>query len=382
MKGHVRKYRGRWAGVVELGRDPVTGKRRQKWVYADTKKECQEKVNKLIYEIQAGIYVEPSKHSVEEYLNMWLQNYAKSNVAPSTYRSYKEIISNHISPKIGNIELSKLKPFQIQEMYTKLSETHLSSTTILYIHRILHKALEQAVKWEMIRDNPASKVDPPKKRKVQYNTWDSKTIAKALELAKGTPLYIPIVLATTTGARVGEICGLQWSNVDLEKGQISIIYTFQRIDKEWQLKPVKIDRSNRLVIIPDVVVNILRQHKLWQKKNRILFGPDYYHSDHVNTWPDGRPILTEYITKQFKKFIKKHNLPEIRFHDLRHTHATELLKAGINPKIVSERLGHSSIRITLDTYSHVLPTLQKEAAELVAQNIFGSQFEEKGGKKG
>lgn len=202
-----------------------------------------------------------------------------------------------------------------------------------------------------------------------------------MELAKGTPLYIPIVLATTTGARVGEICGLQWNNVDLEKGQISIVYTFQRIDKKWQLKPVKTDRSNRLVIIPDIVVNILRQQKHWQKKNRAFFGSDYHHNTHVTTWPDGRPILTEYVTKQFKKFIQEHNLPEIRFHDLRHTHATELLKAGINPKIVSERLGHSSIRITLDTYSHVVPTLQKEAAELAAQNIFGSNFEKKGEKK-
>lgn len=175
MRGHIRKYRGRWAGVVELGRDPVTGKRRQKWVYADSEQECQRKVNKLIYEIQTGIYVEPSKLNVKEYLDMWLKNYAKSNVAPSTYRSYKEIIGNHISPKIGNIELSKLKPFEIQQMYTKLSETHLSSTTVLYIHRILHKALGQAVKWDMVRDNPASRVDPPKKRKVQYNTWDSST---------------------------------------------------------------------------------------------------------------------------------------------------------------------------------------------------------------
>lgn len=228
--------------------------------------------------------------------------------------------------------------------------------------------------WEVIADNPASKVDPPKKRKIQYSTWDNSDIANALGLAKDTPLYIPIMLAATTGARVGEICGLQWNNVDLDKGQISIVYTYQRIDREWYLSPVKTDKSNRLVIIPSIVVNILRQHKYWQKKNRAFFGPDYHYNTHVNTWPDGRPILTDYVTKYFKKFIREHQLPEVRFHDLRHTHATELLKAGINPKIVTERLGHSGIRITLDTYSHVLPTLQKEAADLAAKNIFGSEY--------
>lgn len=371
MRGHIRKYKGRWAGVVELERDPVTGKRRQKWVYADTEKECQRKVNELIYRIQTNTYVETSKLKMNDYLDMWLKNYAKGNVAPSTYRSYEGIVRVHLKPRIGSIDINKLKPIRIQQLYTELLDTHLSSTSVLYIHRVLHKALQEAVKWGLITSNPADNVNPPKKRKIQYSTWDSDTISKALELAEGTLLYVPIVLAATTGARLGEICGLQWNDVDLETGQISIRYTYQKINGNWELKSVKTNGSNRLVIIPKAVIQILRKHRLWQKKNMAFFGPDYHYNNFVNTWPDGRPVLTEYITKNFKKFIKEHGLPEIRFHDLRHTHATELLKMGVNPKIVSERLGHSNIRITLDTYSHVVPTLQKEAAELAAQNIFG-----------
>ncbi len=372
MRGHIRKYRGRWAGVVELERDPVTGKRRQKWVYADTKKECEIKVAELIYKIENGAYFEPTRMTVAEYLDMWLQQYAKGNVAPATYRSYEGIIRVHVVPRIGNMQLEKLKPIHMQTMYTELSKTHLSSTTVLYIHRVMHKALGQAVKWRIISENPTDFVDPPKKRSVQYSTWDNETIVKALELSEGTLLYIPIVLAATTGMRVGEICGLQWEDINLEKGHIYVKYTYQRIDGQWQLKDVKTNGSKRLVVIPNAVIDILKRQKLWQKENRLLFGPNYECNDHLNTWPDGRPVLTDYITKEFRKFTIENDLPKIRFHDLRHTHATELMKAGVNPKVVSERLGHSNIRITLDTYSHVVPTLQKEAAELAGENIFGA----------
>src|SRR5699024_6815935 len=124
------------------------------------------------------------------------------------------------------------------------------------------------------------------------------------------------------------------------------------IEKEWQLKNVKTEGSRRPVVIPNAIIDILKRQRKWQKENRLLYGQNYEQNDHLTTWPDGRPVLTDYITKQFKKFVEEKELPRIRFHDLRHTHATELMKAGINPKIVSERLGHSSIRITLDTYSH------------------------------
>ena len=376
MKGRVIKYRNFWAGVIELGRDPETGKRLQKWVYGSTEEECQKKLNILIYELQENIYEEPTDMSVSDFMDLWLANYAENNLAPSTYRSYKEIVKNHISPRIGKIHIDKLKPFQIQKMYTNLGKTKLSPTTILYIHRVLHKALSQGVKWEIIGSNPAAKADPPKKRKIQYNLWDNSDIARAVELAKDTLFYIPILLATTTGLRAGEICGLQWNNIDLDRCQLSILYTYQRIDSEWKLKNVKTEKGNRPVVIPEAIVDILKQHKTWQKKNQMFFGEEYQYNTHVTTWPDGRPITTEYISKSFPKFIKENNLPKIRFHDLRHTHATELLKAGIHPKIVSERLGHSGIRITLDTYSHVIPSLQKEAAEISANNIFGTSTDE------
>ena len=169
--------------------------------------------------------------------------------------------------------------------------------------------------------------------------------------------------------------------MDLDKNQISVRYTYQRVDKQWILKNTKTDGSSRMVILPAVVSNILKKQKQKQKEWQLFHGPDYQLSGFINTWPDGRPIVTEYVGKQFKKFVEENGLPVIRFHDLRHSHATELLKAGVNPKIVSERLGHSSIRITLDTYSHVVPTLQKDAAEIAANGIFGKKKQKKTRKK-
>jgi integrase len=313
MRGHIRKYKGRWAGVIELDRDPVTGKRRQKWVYADTERECEKLVNEFIYQVRTGTYIESSKATVEDYLNQWLDVYAKNNLAPSTYRSYKGIATVHLNPRIGNIKLDKLTPMKIQAMYSELLNTHLSPTSVLYIHRILHKALSQAVKWGLLASNPTDKVEAPKKRKVVFGTWDNKTILKALELAKDTPLYIPILLSATTGLRVGEICALRWADMDLDKNQISVRYTYQRVDKQWILKNTKTDGSSRMVILPAVVSNILKKQKQKQKEWQLFHGPDYQLSGFINTWPDGRPIVTEYVGKQFKKFVEENDLPLFDF---------------------------------------------------------------------
>lgn len=370
MRGHVRKYRGRWAGVVELERDPVTGKRRQKWVYADTEKECQQRVNELIYELQTDTYVEDSNLTVEDYLHTWLEEYTKHTISHSTYVSYEVAIRLHINPYIGDIPLSKVKPFHIQSMYGKLLHKGLSSTSVLYVHKVLRQALNLAIEWNIVQKNATDAVKPPRKRKVEYKIWENDTILEALTLSKGTVLYLPILLAVTTGMRQGEICGLQWQDVDLKGGYISVKYTYQRVNGENILKETKTDGSRRLIAIPKTIIKELEKQRLWQKENRLFFGQDYELNTFVNTWEDGRPVLTEYVCKAFPKFIERNGLPKIRFHDLRHTHATELLKAGINPKIVSERLGHSDIKLTLDTYSHVIPTLQKEAAEIAVRNIF------------
>lgn len=381
MKGHIRKHNGRWAGVIEMDRDPITGKRKQKWIYADTKRECQEKVNEMIYQLQINNYVEESEVILEKFLYTWLEEYTKHTIAPSTYVSYEVAARLHINPYIGKMQLSKIKPFHVQSMYGKLLAKGLSTTSVLYVHKVLRQALNLAVEWNMIHHNVTNAVKPPQKRNMEYTTWENSTIVEALTLSKGTTLYLPILLGVTTGMRQGEICGLQWQDVDLKKGYISVRYTYQRVNGENILKETKTKGSRRLIAIPQVIVTELEKQRLWQKENKLFFGQEYELNTFVNTWEDGKPVLTDYVCKAFAKFVKNNNLPKIRFHDLRHTHATELLKAEVNPKIVSERLGHSNIRITLDTYSHVIPSLQKEAAEIAVMNLFSNGELEKCTKK-
>ncbi|MBA4550022.1 site-specific integrase [Thermoactinomyces intermedius] len=383
MKGHIRKRGSKWCFVLDIGRDPKTGQRRQKWFSGfKTKREAERAMAAKIHELNQGGLIEPAKITLEEYLKRWLEDYAKTNCAPRTYEGYEYIITRHLIPSLGKMTLDKLKPLHIQRYYSeKLSSGRtdgkggLSARSVYHHHRVLHEALEQAVKWQVIAVNPVRAVSPPKPKRKQLTVLTRDEVLQLLKAAEGSKLYEPIFFAVNTGMRRGELFALRWSDVDFENQVISVRQTLYRTKSDGFAfrDAAKTDGSRRSVAVSGSIVNMLKRIKKEQAANKLALGPAYQDHDLIFCKDDGSPYNLDYVSRDFGRLVRKHNLPPIRFHDLRHTHATLLLQQGEHPKIVSERLGHSTITITMDLYSHVLPNMQKEAAQKLDDHLFGGK---------
>lgn len=368
--GSVGKEASKWYYVIELGRDS-NGKRRQKKKRGfKTKKEAQAALTKTLHELNTRTYIEPSTQKFGEYLEQWLE-YKKTSVAESTYRTYFGNLKTHILPEFENIPLANLKPLNIQQFYTKLlNEKQLNHNTVRKIHTMLVNALDRAVKFDMISKNPAKQVDPPKETKAEMEVWDVDEVHTFLSVAKESHLYMVYLIAINTGMRQGEILGLSWDGVNLEDG---IIYVSQTLSNDGKtiIATTKTAAGMRTIAIPEELAADLKRHKLEQKKHRLKMGSLYTDLNLVCATSIGTTVSASNLRRNFNIFIKKANVKKIRFHDLRHTHATLMLKQGIHPKIVSERLGHADTRMTLDRYSHLLPNMQKEAAQKFNELLYG-----------
>jgi len=377
MKGHIRK-RGTasWAIVLDIGRD-ASGKRRQKWhTVKGTKRDAERELARLVNEINIGAYVEPSVMPVCDYLERWLRDYAKSNVSAKTYERYNEIVRNSISPAIGSYALSKIRPLHIQAFYTealtsgrKDGRGGLSAQTVLHFHRVLHKALDQAVKWQLLSRNPANAVEPPRPQRRQMRALDEGETAALLRLVNGSRLFLPVLLAVSTGMRRGEVLGLKWSDIDLKSGKAIVCRSLEQTKNGVSFKSPKTERGRRTVVIPGFAIEALNTHRAEHARQRLALGPDYNDQGLVCPRPDGTPWPPDGLSTAFSSLVRLADFDHVRFHDLRHSHASQLLRQGVHPKIVAERLGHSNIGITLDTYSHVLPGMQEDAAHRIDSTL-------------
>jgi integrase len=371
MKGSLIQRGTTWYAVVDLPRGP-DGRRRQRWrkLAATGKREAQKELSKLLAEIGSGAHVEPTRLTAAEYLEKWLADYAKPNVAAKTYERYEQIIRLHLAPALGSYPLAKLQPLHIQEYYSRALQSgrldkrpgNLSPTTVLHHHRVLKEALGQAVKWQIIPRNPADAVEPPRPTRKEMRVFTPDQIGRLLEAARGTYLYIPILLAVATGARRGEILALRWRDADLDAGTISVCRSLQQTKAGLSFKEPKTARSRRVVVLPAFAVDILRRHRVEQAEQRLRVGPAWEDHDLVCCREDGRPIAPNSIHSAYETVLRKAGVPYVNLHALRHSHATMLLAQGVHPKIVSERLGHSQIAVTMDLYSHVSLPMQQEAA--------------------
>lgn len=348
---------GRWMAQVTTGYSG-DGKRLRKTVYGWTKKEVQDELSKLQGQKLDGTLTGPGKTTLAAFLDRWLEDTARPNIRPVTHACYKGIIANHISPRIGGIGLRKLTPASVQALYSDLERDGASAYTRRLCHAVLHRALKQALKWGMVPRNVCDAVEPPRvKRNEKIRPLTAEQVGKLLATAASDRLAALYVVAVTTGMRMGELFGLQWSDVDLEAGAIYIRHALQELNGKLTLGEPKTAKSKRRVELPKLAVDALNEHSMR------LFAAGRIASGYVFTNTEGNPLRRSHFHRQdFKPLLKLAGLPNIRFHDLRHTAATLLLLEGVNAKIVSERLGHSQIGITLDTYSHVLPTMQKDAA--------------------
>jgi integrase len=383
MKGHIRQRSpGHWAIVLEM-RDASIGERKRKWhSFTGTKREAQVECARLVAEIHRGTYLEPAKTTVAQFLERWLES-TKANVAPRTHERYAEIVRTNIVPLIGTAILSKLKPAQISEAYSKaLSEGRrdrkggLSPRTVLHVHRVLKQALKQAVRWELLHRNPSDAVQPPKIEKRRMATYDMAQTAELLEALKGQRIYVPALLAVLCGLRRGEIAALKWRNVDLEKASLAVVESAEQMNGSVRLKETKSGRV-RTVALPLTVRDALRAHRLAQAQQLLKLGVRLGDDNFVCALEDGSPMQPTFITHEWVRTIKGTALPRYRFHDLRHAHGTHMLASGTHIKVASERLGHSKVGITLDLYSHVLPGMQEDAAAKIDAALKAAQRTDK-----
>ena len=370
MKGHIRR-RGKksWAIVIELGRD-AHGKRKQRWhSVKGTKRDAEQELHRLLHSVAMGTYVDPHKVTVGEFLGQWLEAYAKGNVSGKTFERYQQIVFKDLAPALGSHRLGKLQPMHIQGYYTqalasgrKDGKGGLAAKTVIQYHRILRQALQHAVKWRLLAVNPCDLVEPPRAQRKEIRALDNAETASLLRLAQGKRLYYPILLGLSTGMRRGEVCALRWKNVDLNKGLLRVVESLEQTKGGLTFKTPKSAKGRRSIALSRVVVEALSRHKREQTEHRLALGPVYQDNDLVFPRAGGTPWPPDQVSTLFRDLVSDTPLEWANLHTLRHTHATELLRQGVHPKIVSERLGHSTVALTLDVYSHVTPNMQDDAA--------------------
>ena len=369
MRGHLKERSpGRWAIVID-GRD-VNGKRKRRWhSFAGNKRQAQLECARLIAEAQkSGGTVAPERLTVADYLEQWLRH-IRSNVSPKSYERYASIIRANIIPALGNVRLSKLQPLAISGAYSD-ALTRLAPRTVNHMHVVFSGALKQAVRWRLLSRNPCDDVDPPKVERGEMKIWTVDQITEAIELSRSWAVHMPIVLAAFCGLRRGEIAALRWRHIDLDRAQLSVTESAEQTKAGVRYKAPKSGKG-RTVALPSMMVATLRAHRLRQAQELLRLGVRLTDDTFLCARKDGKPQQPQSITHAWVDFLASTKLPRIRFHDLRHSHATLMLRANVHPKIVSERLGHSKVAITLDTYSHVIPGMQEEAAAAI-DAAFGS----------
>lgn len=354
---------GRWVSAVTLR----SGKR---WLkYSQTQSEARAKLKAMLKQIDDGFSLSGSRATLESFLRHWL-SIARSGLRPRSVVQYQHVIDHHVVPAIGAIRLADLRPDHIQQLYSRKLEAGISPGTIRLIHAVLHRAFVQAVKWGLVARNPLASVEKPRQPREEMKVWTIQEAQAFLSAMREHRLYALFHLAITTGLRRGELLGLKWT--DLDGDHLQVQRQLQRVPGQGLvLSEPKSGAGRRSIALARVNLVALQQRAERQQLERLFVGDDWRETGLVFTTLHGDPLDPDDLSRDFKKIIQEVGLPVIRFHDMRHTAATIMLAQGIHPKVVQERLGHSSIDMTMDTYSHVLQNMQRAAADRIDE-LFSS----------
>lgn len=376
MKGHLRERppgSGQWSITIELG-PRINGKRQQKWFsFHGTKREAQVELHRLAAERDK--HTRPGRLTVGEYLTKWV---SEQQIGAVALERYQGIVHGHLIPAFGDTQLNKLSADTIRAAFAKAQRLDgkgkLAPESVRYLHNVFKKALRQAVERGLLARNPMGEpntrgaVEAPHIEKPTLNVLDLNQSAKLLEDARHTRLFIPVLIAITCGLRRGEITALRWFNVDLDKATLTVTHSFEQTKTTVRLKAPKRDKR-RSIALSEMTVAELRKHRAKQEAEFKNLGLKLSRDSFLySRWEDGGPVQPHTLSVEWEAFCQRRDL-KVRFHDLRHTHATHLLMSGVHPKIAQERLGHSSIAVTMDIYSHVLPGIQEEAAKKVGDAL-------------
>jgi integrase len=372
--GNIKKKRdGVFLVSIFLGRD-ANGKRRYvaKQIKG-TKKDAQKYLNNALSEVDAGTFVEPTTLTVNNYLDRWLETAARPRVSRRTADGYAALLRRYVREPLGQRRLDKLQPLDIQKVYSDMLMRGLSARIVRHVHSALHNALKQAVRWGILSRNPSDLVELPKVPHKERRVLSPDEAVRFLAAAAAMPHGLILELALISGMRPEEYLALQWSDVDFERNTAQVRRALVRHKQSWSFEEPKTARSRRTVSLPVPLLHKLAAHKRKQAEQRLRIGSEWQAFDLVFCSETGTPLSIPNLTyRYFRPILTKAELPQIRLYDLRHTCATLLLIAEENPKVVSERLGHSTIVLTLDTYSHVLPTMQHKATARLEKLLYSA----------
>ena len=363
MRGHITKRsKGSWTIVLDQGRDHATGKRRQQWISVKgTKKDTERRLTELLGQVDTGGFVKPAKENVGLFLERWLRDYAQIHVRPRTLEGYRQR-AKHLIAGLGDIPLSELRADHIQGYYAR-KQAQLSPGTLIKHHNLIRQALSHAVKWGLLARNVAEAVDSPRSSRKEMRALSAQEVHVLLDACSDTPWYPMIHTLIWTGLRRSELLGLRWKDVDLNLAILRVVQVLHQLnDGQFMFQDPKTAKGRRGVALSPACCLLLRAHRERQEADAAMLGVPLTGDSLVFGHVDGTPRAPATLTHAFTKLVRRIGLTGVRLHDMRHTHASLLLQQGVHPKIVSERLGHANIQITLDTYSHLLPGMQEAAA--------------------
>ena len=348
-----------------------------------TKKDAEVELAKFVTEVQNGLVIDGKSLKFSEFTEIWKRDYGSKELAPSTYKRYCRMLETRLLPYFGHFYINKIKPTDIMKFYDLLekdtqlvrkkgnngskTKKPLSGKTILEHHRLLRAMLHKAVYWQLIVANPAERVQPPKARKPKRKSYDdeqTKILLENLELlsSEDTKYKVAIILTVFTGVRLGELMGLEWQDVDFKNRIISINRSSQYLaDMGVFTKVPKTESSIRDIAIPEFIISLLEEYKLWYEEQKLIYGELWTNSDRLFVQADGKPMHPSTISKWFVKYVGQIGLPVINFHGLRHTNASLLVAQNIDIAVISARLGHAQISTTLDFYVHPLLSHNRKA---------------------
>ena len=348
----------KWLIRIDNGRDANGQRQRINRTISGTKKDAEQTLNRLLRDRDLGLLADASKQPLGVYLDHWLVTAAAPRLRAATLEGYTNLLTWYVRPVLGGLRLHQVTPIAIQSTYSGMLERGLSARTVRYTHAVLRNALQQAVKWRMLNTNPADAVDLPKQDTNESKALSEEQATRFLAATDGTPFHVFFSLLLGTGLRPGEALALRWSDLDLGNNRLHVVRGVRKVGKRWIFNEPKTAAAKRAIDLPSNLSRLLADH------------PRHY--DLVFPNVDGNPAdYRSIVEHHFKPALERAGLPSsVRPYDLRHTHATLLLLAGIHPKIVSSRLGHADISLTLNTYSHVLPGMQRESAEKINAMLF------------
>jgi len=370
MRGSIIRRSNSYRIKVSLGKDLETGKYVSYYeTVRGNKKDAETRLNEIINQHEKGIFIKPNKLVFSDFLDRFLEEYARPNVAPRTREVYEMMIRKHIMRNLGYLPLTALRPEHLQKYYNDLLVSGLSPQTVRHHHTLIHKVLQNALELGLLSRNVADSVKHPKVQPKDMQIWNIDEIENFLKVAQDTPYYALFHLALFTGMRRSELLALRWQDIDLILGEVSVNRTLHQLkDKTFVFRPPKTAKGRRTIALTPRALQTLQDHyEKCKNLSSILdipFNEDALVFCHIE---DGEPLRPNTITRAWKLTAAKAKVKPIPLHGARHSHASLMLKQGVHPKIVQERLGHSSIATTLDTYSHVTPGLQQAAAKAFDQ---------------